>query len=129
MIQFKDNEFDIIMFSTQGIDCCEHDMRMKILKEINRTLKPGGLFIISSHNLLSSDPIINKIENLNYQYFYDYIHDDLLTYCVSPMEFKKQLKNNNFELIEIIDYEGNIIKDPEDVPKTTYWPYYISKKI
>lgn len=50
MHQFKDGTFDMVIFSFNGIDCVPFEDRSKILKEINRVLKPGGYFIFSSHN-------------------------------------------------------------------------------
>ncbi len=49
--QFKDNEFDAVVFSFNGIDYIDTDAaRKSCLHEISRVLKSGGLFIFSSHN-------------------------------------------------------------------------------
>lgn len=50
---FKDGEFDFVMFSWSGIDCVDHEDRLKILREIHRVLVPGGIFIFSSANARS----------------------------------------------------------------------------
>lgn len=50
---FKDNSFDFILFSFNGIDYITHDGRLKVLKEIRRILKPQGYFCFSAHNLQS----------------------------------------------------------------------------
>jgi ubiquinone/menaquinone biosynthesis C-methylase UbiE len=50
MHQFKNEEFDTVIFSFNGIDCVAYEDRSRILKEINRVLKPGGNFIFSTHN-------------------------------------------------------------------------------
>lgn len=48
--EFNANQFDFIVFSFNGIDYVGLDDRNKILNEINRVLKPGGIFFFSTHN-------------------------------------------------------------------------------
>ncbi len=50
MNEFKDSEFDYVMFSFNGLDSINHEGRRKGLREIHRVLKQDGLFIFSSHN-------------------------------------------------------------------------------
>lgn len=51
MVQFADCEFDLVVFSFNGIDVIGSDeARMRCLQEIARVLDPGGIFIFSSHN-------------------------------------------------------------------------------
>jgi len=50
MSEFKDEEFDCVMFSFNGLDSISHDDRIKGLREIRRVLKQDGLFVFSSHN-------------------------------------------------------------------------------
>ncbi|HEY7006193.1 MAG TPA: class I SAM-dependent methyltransferase [Sphingomicrobium sp.] len=47
---FPDASFDFAFFSNNGIDAVGHDDRLKILREVHRKLKSGGLFVFSSHN-------------------------------------------------------------------------------
>src|SRR5690348_337316 len=60
MVQFADGEFDAIVFSANGIDYIAADEgRARCLAEIARVLKPGGVFIFSSHNarILAVSPV------------------------------------------------------------------------
>lgn len=51
MQQFRDGEFDLVVFSFNGIDYITDDLgRAKCLSEVARVLKPGGTFVFSSHN-------------------------------------------------------------------------------
>ena len=50
MNEFKDEEFDYIMFSFNGLDSINHEDRLKGLREIYRVLKQDCLFVFSSHN-------------------------------------------------------------------------------
>ncbi len=50
MRQFDNSTFDIILFSFNGIDYVDLDDRLAVIKEISRILKPGGTFIVSTHN-------------------------------------------------------------------------------
>ena len=42
--------FDFALFSFNGIDSINHDARVKALGEIYRVLKPGGVYMFSTHN-------------------------------------------------------------------------------
>lgn len=48
--RFSDASFDFINFSFNGIDYSGLDDRLKIIAEVHRLLKPGGLFFFSTHN-------------------------------------------------------------------------------
>jgi SAM-dependent methyltransferase len=50
---FGDASFDAVVFSFNGMDHAPPARRLKILGEIRRVLRPGGLFIFSAHNLLA----------------------------------------------------------------------------
>ncbi|KHE91551.1 MAG: class I SAM-dependent methyltransferase [Candidatus Scalindua rubra] len=50
MSEFKDGEFDYVMFSFNGLDSINHEERLNGLMEIRRVLKQEGLFVFSSHN-------------------------------------------------------------------------------
>jgi ubiquinone/menaquinone biosynthesis C-methylase UbiE len=48
---FKDNSYDFVLFSFNGIDSFSHKDRIDALKEVRRVLKNDGIFYFSSHNL------------------------------------------------------------------------------
>ena len=48
--QFADASFDAIVFSYNGLDCLPHEKREDCLRECHRILKPGGVYIFSTHN-------------------------------------------------------------------------------
>jgi ubiquinone/menaquinone biosynthesis C-methylase UbiE len=47
---FKDQSFDFVNFSFNGIDYVNLENREQALNEITRVLKPGGIFFFSTHN-------------------------------------------------------------------------------
>lgn len=47
---FNDETFDFVMFSFNSIDYIPHEDRLRALREILRVLKPGGVFLFSTHN-------------------------------------------------------------------------------
>ncbi len=51
MKSFKDNSFDFVLFSFNGIDYMDHEDRLASLREIRRLIRSGGYFCFSTHNL------------------------------------------------------------------------------
>ncbi|MEQ8708478.1 MAG: methyltransferase domain-containing protein [Rhodospirillales bacterium] len=49
MSMFGDQSFDIVLFSFNGLDYIPHQGRLAALREIRRVVRPGGLFIFSTH--------------------------------------------------------------------------------
>lgn len=47
---FGDRSFEFVVFSNNGLDCLVHEDRLLALREINRVLATGGLFLFSTHN-------------------------------------------------------------------------------
>jgi SAM-dependent methyltransferase len=50
MKPFVADTFDFALFSFNGLDLMNHSDRLQAMNEIHRVLKPGGIFVFSSHN-------------------------------------------------------------------------------
>lgn len=50
MSRFPDASFDFVLFSFNSIDYISHEGRLMAMAEIQRVLKPGGIFMFSTHN-------------------------------------------------------------------------------
>jgi SAM-dependent methyltransferase len=48
---FPDGSFDFVLASNNVIDYLTHEDRPKGMREVFRLLRPGGMFVFSSHNL------------------------------------------------------------------------------
>ena len=51
----RDGSIGLVMFSCNGICMVNHPDRLRILKEIYRTLRPGGVLILTTYNQSSPD--------------------------------------------------------------------------
>jgi SAM-dependent methyltransferase len=51
---YGDEQFDVVLFSFNGMDCLDHAGRLAVLKEVRRVLRPGGIYAFSSHNRASA---------------------------------------------------------------------------
>ena len=49
--RFADGEFDVVLFSFNGMDNISHGDRMLVLREVRRVLRENGTFFFSSHSL------------------------------------------------------------------------------
>ncbi len=61
---FPEGRFDIVVFSYNGIDYVDHNDRLKILGQIHRVLRPGGIFMFSAHRLGVDIPPASDLGNL-----------------------------------------------------------------
>jgi SAM-dependent methyltransferase len=53
LLGFPPSTFDVVMFSFNGIDCIfPFEARLKVYKEIQRVIKPKGIFYYTSHNVI-----------------------------------------------------------------------------
>jgi SAM-dependent methyltransferase len=48
---FGDGTFSLVVFSLNGIDGLAHEDRRLVHAEVRRVLRPGGIFLYSTHNL------------------------------------------------------------------------------
>jgi len=138
-LSFKDEVFDYVLFSFNGLDYIfPEKRRLKAINEIRRVLKDNGLFIFSSHNPWYMIPkritdyyflikfwIKNIIKGKIFSKYKisDYRYGALLTYHINPLDQKKQLKKHGFELIEIV----GIFKDKRKYFEP--WLYYVARKV
>jgi SAM-dependent methyltransferase len=62
--RFGAARFDCIVFSFNGIDSVSDADRQIVLKQVLAALRPGGLFLFSSHNLASAKTSAYSLKNL-----------------------------------------------------------------
>jgi ubiquinone/menaquinone biosynthesis C-methylase UbiE len=151
---FENRTFDLVFFSYNGLDYVNHSDRLVALTEINRVLRPAGIFVFSSHNADYSyfdklritwqpfhlrniyynvQSLKNRMMNRSaHQYERDYaiITDPghnyrLLTYYISPAKQKLQLAAAGFtDTVKVFDIKGNEV----EMSKDSSWLYYLTFK-
>jgi ubiquinone/menaquinone biosynthesis C-methylase UbiE len=152
MNMFKNDSFDFIIFAFNSIDCMSHEKRLQILREVYRTLKLGGIFAFSTHNLdykhlvtaynIRDINILNNIRNVisyfkvrKYQVFdntYSILSDPLagfghLIYNIRIPEQISQLRLIGFKDIEIINRNAEFITD-NTIDRDSNFFHYICYK-
>jgi len=150
----KDNYFDFILASSNGLDYISHNDRIKALREIKRVGKKNGYFLFSTHNLLSIDKLLpiklslnpidtskdiirylllkilnknfSKLKNEKYTLINDGAHQfRLSTYYIEPKEQIKQLESLHFKNIRVFSLEtGKEIVKKSEIYATTDGLYH-----
>ena len=151
---FKAENFEVAVFLFNGVDYLLESKRLSCLNEVNRVLKPDGLFIFSTHNarMIFLPPRLNcvsllkklwrvlrsvkylslSVRQLCRRSFYqgwgtivDPVHGSLLTHVSTPKYVSRELQEMGFELIEIV---SSNYPDNSGV-LTTPWFYYVARKV
>jgi SAM-dependent methyltransferase len=57
---FGQAQFDLVLFSFNGIDGVDHDDRLRILDGIRQVLVPDGILIFSTHNVRNRERVPSR---------------------------------------------------------------------
>lgn len=101
---FKDNYFDFILFSFNGIDYISHEDRFAALKEIKRIIKDQGFFCFSTHNIQNIDKLFSLGFTTN-PLKLAYRIQKLLRLRIANKQYKK-LSKEKYAIITDIDYQS-----------------------
>ncbi len=150
---FSNESFDFVLFSFNGIDYVPHDGRLQALSEIRRVLRPGGLFLFSSHNrnwtagprkagldrASRAKRSIKRMLTAHRRWWlqqgetdteqYAIVNDgglrySLLTYYIYPRCQIEQLKQCGFRVEGLYDSRGELTTDQDASP----WLHYLGRK-
>ncbi|PIR41642.1 MAG: hypothetical protein COV31_00180 [Candidatus Yanofskybacteria bacterium CG10_big_fil_rev_8_21_14_0_10_46_23] len=133
---FENADFDIAFFSFNGIDYIYPKReRLEAIVEIWRVLKPGGLFVYSSHNRfrlpIGRTRLKSYMKNLARgtlfsEYSMDFCeYGPLLTYWGSIWSEKIDLKKSGFKFL---DFFGNKYSSSISISLLESYTYYVFRK-
>ncbi len=159
MSQYKNESFDFILFSFNGIDSVPYDDRKLIFSEIFRILKKDGYFSFSSHNIrnipekyqfnfkkslfsyhkeLKRLVLTRKINGIQEKYAdksYVNFYDGAEKFKFAPLYIKPELQIEHLISMGFSDVtmyglkSGNMISKNDLLNYTDAWLYYLCKKI
>jgi SAM-dependent methyltransferase len=119
---FANESFDAAYAIFNGLDDLPHEDRLRALGEIRRVLRPGGLFLFSSHNVewrsdVREDPTI-VLEQM--------MGAELPTYYIGPRQQIAQLTAAGFDTIEVSGVQGDVANEIASSPDP--WLHYVARK-
>lgn len=138
-LPFPDDAFDHVLFSFNGIDYISPESsRYEALAEIRRVMCDDGTFVFSTHNsrFLLPAPLSDIVgyaqvvlfwmENLldgrlRSRYKLDPAFDQTVTYCISPRDQRRQLRECGFELVDVHGMSDGPLRNLEP------WLYYVAR--
>jgi SAM-dependent methyltransferase len=120
---FETASFDTAYAIFNGLDELLPDDRPRALSEVARVLRPGGLFLFSSHNIgwcndVAGDPAI-VIERM--------MGVDLPTYYIGPKAQISQLAASGFNAIEVSNASGDALGDIA-AAQNDPWLFYAARR-
>ncbi len=149
MTQFQDESFDFVLFSYNGIDYVGLESRSRLLQEMHRVCKVGGVICFSTHNLQSLEALFSfqfspnplkfyfamkryvllRYHNRNWEH-YKNMHEceiidpalnfQLTTVYVTPERQKSQLNDLGFKNVRIFSlFTGMEILSPQQLNELT----------
>ena len=93
-LQFPDDSFDVALFSYNGLELLPGRAgKLKAIKEIQRTLKPGASFIFSSHSLFA----LNRYAPYRFLTFLKYCAGRFLGVPVKERELGERFIEDEWE--------------------------------
>jgi len=136
-LAYDDNTFDYVLFSFNGLDCIyPYEERLKTLTKLYDIIKPGGLFIYSSHNSTCfitrrKSRLRNLFRNLvslkifcHYRNIVDQVEGKVSYFYQNPLLQKRTLIKLGFKDVRIY---GNY----ELLLRAMFcddWLYYVARK-
>lgn len=151
-LSYAPASFDMVLFSFGSIDCLYPlKARTRCIGEVARVLRPGGIFILSFHNLLSlffgwykfmrpRKVLFRAKHILNGNAFRDEVYLPVLgdyavmCYYARPGKFRTDVEQSGFEILGIypndplLEFVRHHLGSNALTRVCDPWPYYVLRK-
>jgi SAM-dependent methyltransferase len=123
VIPYDDNSFDIVI-AANTLEHVNHPER--VFREVNRVLKPGGIFLVKTPNKYHYIPLLSRLTPFSFHRFYNKLRG-LKEDDVFPTRYRANDPNTLYHLARLSGFKVISLNLFEGRPEylRLFWPSYL----